>query len=644
MDWIMKRTIDIGIYLLFCVLISSILCSALSAEDGISDRLRKVMDSADRDKPIKVWVYFRDKDTSPDNFHKAVSLFTPRALDRRANTPLDWYDLPVKNEYVNGVVSIGGINVRASRWLNAVSARLTPDQIAKLAAEDFVKQIDPVTRAYRRPQPKLLPPGLIPDIDSAAYGRSYIQNHMLGIDSLHRLGLNGNGVILAFFDTGYLIYHLAFDSINILHTWDFINGDPNVDDEMAIGQTNHGTATLSACGGYETDSLIGPAYSADYVLAKTEILDQEIQIEEDNWIMAAEWADSLGADIISSSLGYSDWYTYADMDGNTAVTTVAADLAASRGMLVVISAGNEGDNPWHFIQAPADADSVVTVGAVTSNETIANYSSFGPSHDGRLKPEVVAMGSGVRCANDNGGYYFKSGTSLSAPMISGGAALILEANPSLRGNPMEIRRRLIESSDRYINPDNQYGYGLPDLVLAAGFGLRLLPIPMITIKSGVDTLVIFSTLGPVGESVSLDAIEIPDASIFTDNGDGTASLWYQGEISLAGTRQYIVAASAGEFVDTLEFIINTIVSSDVITVGPNPCTDSLRIFVNEIFPDGYKIEIFNLNGELVYRAFGQESVITWPAANQYGEKVASGVYIIRFSADGIERKVKIFKI
>jgi len=361
-------------------------------------------------------------------------------------------------------------------------------------------------------------------------------------------------------------------------------------------------------------------------------------------VAAAEWADSLGADIISTSLGYSDWYTYSAMDGNTAVTSIAADIAASRGILVVISAGNEGNDAWRYITAPADADSVIAVGAVNLYGIITDFSSFGPSSDGRMKPEMVALGSGVRCANDAGGYYYKSGTSLSAPLISGAAALVLEANPSLRGNPMAIRQRLIESADRYNHPDYRYGYGLPDLVLAAGLGLRILPVPMIDVHNGTDTNIFFSTLAPLGETVTFDPLEMPEDAIFTDNGDGTASLFYTGIASLAGLRQYRIAAVAGKFSDTLEFAINTIVSTEAITVGPNPCTDSLRIYINEYFSEGYKIEIFALSGEMVYRTFGRESVIQWPVTNQHGEKVASGVYIIRFSADGIERKVKILKI
>lgn len=615
----------------------------IMANDKISSRLQQMMKSIDDGEPVKTWIYFKDKDTSPAGFQKAATGITPRAMQRRADLPLDWYDLPVKEEYIIQVTGTGGKNVRASRWLNAVSARLTAIQIEQLAAQEYVERIDLVFYSVRSPQPKQPLPEPMPVLDSTDYGRSFIQNHMLAIDSLHNLGLDGSGVLIAFFDTGFLTTHSVLDSMTILYTWNFIDSIPDVANPVS-NQTEHGTATLSACGGYAPGQLIGPAYGGEYILARTEIVEHEIRIEEDNWVLAAEWAESLGADIISSSLGYSDWYTYADMDGNTAATTIAADIAASRGVLVVVSAGNESREEWHYILAPADADSVIAVGALNLNQVITDYSSYGPSYDGRVKPDLVAMGSGVWCASDVGGYFFKSGTSLSAPLISGAAALVLQAIPSLRGKPMELRRRLIESADRYAQPDYRYGYGLPDPIAAAGFDLRILPIPMIDVRIGKDTLISFSTLFPPGETVFFDPVNLPDDAIFTDFGDGTASLQYEGVVTQAGPRQFSLAASAGEFGDTLIFTINTIISSEVVTVGPNPCTDSLRIFINEYFPDGYKIEIYSLTGDLVYRTFRKESVITWPGTNQHGEKVASGVYIIRFSADGIERKVKIFKM
>jgi hypothetical protein len=332
------------------------------------------------------------------------------------------------------------------------------------------------------------------------------------------------------------------------------------------------------------------------------------------------------------------------MDGNTAVTTIAADIAASRGIVVVVSAGNEGLTSWEYIDAPADGDSVIAVGGVNAAAEIWLQSSLGPTSDFRIKPEVVAMGVNVWAAVDEGGFNFFSGTSLSAPLISGVAGLILQANPDLRGNPMKIRDRLIKSSDRYDSPDNRYGYGLPNAVLAAGFGLRILPIPMISIPVNRDTTVLFNTLAPVGEMVTLEACDIPPGSIFTDQGNGSATLWYRGDRMLEGPAEYCLAATAGEYSDTLYFLINTVTTPVPFHVGPNPFSDSLIFYLNQQFTENCKIEIFTINGEMVFRAYNPENPFTWKGTNEWGGKVASGVYFIRFSADGIEERVKVLKL
>ncbi len=645
-------------FLMLFICYAPLFSSPIPAVNKLSKRLRAKLAVKDDDTRRKVWVYFTDKDETPAAYLKAASTMTARAAVRRRDIPLDWYDLPVKDEYIDNVRKIGGQDVRASRWLNAVSVRLTESRIRQLAGESFIKMIDIVATLTRHPAPEPKQLEFIPLFDSTEYGPSYTQNHMLGIDSLHKVmipaendsvPLNGAGVLIAFLDTGYEIDHQVFDSIRtkIIDTWDFINDDADIDDSLPVSsQLDHGTATLSACGGYFPGELIGPAYGADYVLYKTENTQSETQIEEDYWVFASERADSVGADIISSSLGYIDWYQYSDMDGNTAVTTIAADIAASRGILVVTSAGNEAGTAWNYIIAPADGDSVVAVGAVTSSGTIAGFSSYGPSYDGRVKPEVVAMGVNVRCAADGGGYTYKSGTSLSCPLIAGSAALILQANPSLRGQPYKIRQRLIESSDRYPVPDpgNRCGYGLPDIIAAAGWTLEILPIPPVTVTVGRDTVVVISTLAPLAEIVIFEQPDFPANFSLADPGDGTAELTITGDISQLGSRQYHLAAYVNDLADTLEFTVITGTGEAPLYVGPNPFSDALNFNLTRAFPGGYVIEIFTLAGELVFTRSGSQNPFTWHGINDRGEKVASGVYIIRFSADGIEERVKVFKL
>ena len=246
--------------------------------------------------------------------------------------------------------------------------------------------------------------------------------------------------------------------------WDVINNDSTTKNETGdpLGQHNHGTSTFSALGGYAPGLHVGPAYKASFLLAKTEILNQEIQIEEDNFVRALEWGELLGADIASSSIGYTDWYIWGNMDGNTAVTTKAVDIAVNLGMIVVTSAGNENLNNWGHIIAPADAHDVISVGAVDNAGIIASFSSRGPSFDNRIKPEVCARGVSTACASGNGtSYTSASGTSLSAPLVAGAAAVLLSARPTW--TPTMVREALMKTASQSRVPDNDYGYGIIDI-------------------------------------------------------------------------------------------------------------------------------------------------------------------------------------
>lgn len=270
-------------------------------------------------------------------------------------------------------------------------------------------------------------------------------------------------------DTGYRKNHqafqLAYSEGRVLAEWDFINNDGETQNQTGdpSGQHDHGTYTWSTLGGAADGNLYGLAYGAYFILAKTEDISSEQPIEEDNWVAGMEWADSIGADVISSSLAYIDWYTYADMDGNTAVTTIAADIAAERGIVVCNAMANAGPESG-TLHAPADADSIIACGAVYSTGEIAYFSSRGPTYDGRIKPEVCARGVSTRCADPYGttGYTYTSGTSLSTPLIGGAAAVILSAHPDW--TPMQVREAMMMSSDHSSSPDNDYGWGVPDIL------------------------------------------------------------------------------------------------------------------------------------------------------------------------------------
>ena len=404
----------------------------------------------------------------------------PKTLERRKKLfpePVTWYDVPVHKEYINGIILVGAEVHRKSKWLNAVSVFASLNQIKTIAAMNFVKGIQPVAKLHRRKN-KIINKMIYSRHRNSSlmdYGLAQTQIEMMNCNLAHDIGYFGQGVRILVIDTGFDLTHEAFDSLHVIDQWDFINNDNNTanetDSEENDGQHNHGTSVLSIMGAYVPGTLIGPAFGSEFLLAKTEIVAEEIQQEEDNYVAALEWGEANGADVVNSSLGYLDWYSYCDMDGNTAITTIGIDIAASLGLTCVTSAGNwANQNPpedpcetlSYYISAPADADSVIAVGAVSPDSIITNFSSRGPTYDGRIKPEVSALGVGVAVANPVGGYsVFYSGTSASSPLVAAAAAVLLSANP--QWNNMEVREALMMTASQADMPNNDYGHGLVDI-------------------------------------------------------------------------------------------------------------------------------------------------------------------------------------
>jgi len=457
----------------------------------LSEKFRQHLAELDLQQKVKVWVFFTDKGFKDlEGYNSALSeakqALTSRAAWRRSKTMkktlVDFHDLPVNQSYIDRILNFQAKFRQRSRWLNAASFEVPASELEKISELSFVRSIKPVLGGKRKPIRIEAPPevplqgkGLF-DLN---YGASYSQLQQLNIPAVHNIGYYGQGVIVCMMDTGYRKNHLAFQAAlsegRVLAEWDFINNDGNTQNEPGdpSGQHYHGTLTWSTLGGAADGNLYGPAYGADFILAKTEDISMEQPIEEDNWMAGMEWADSIGADIISSSLAYFDWYTYSDMDGNTAVTTIAADIAAQRGIVVCNAMANAGPGSG-TLHAPADADSIIACGAVYSTGEIAYFSSRGPTYDGRIKPEVCARGVSTRCADpyDTTGYTYASGTSLSTPLIGGTAAVILSAHPYW--TPMQVREAMMESGDNSSSPDNTYGWGVPDILAAIQYSFYLI--------------------------------------------------------------------------------------------------------------------------------------------------------------------------
>ncbi len=436
-------------------------------------------------KTATIWVHFTDKgfyDKAGFNDAASKISLTEKVKARRLKENIQgvlFLDLPVKADYVEKIIELGGRLRRESKWLNAASFEIEMAKLKVIEQMPFVYKIEPV--AFFKKDTPIIPnnseidDNYIKSSNNLDYGSSYAQINQIKVNQAHDKGFSGAGVTLAIFDTGFRKSHEAFayhyNHNRVLAEYDFIFDDNNVSNEPedASDAWSHGTSTWGTSAGFMPGKLIGPAYNANIILCKTEDVRSETVVEEDNWVAAAEWVEQLGADVISSSLGYSGWYTYEDFDGETALTTIAANTAASLGIIVCNSMGNSGPSSGS-LSAPADAFEILSVGAVSSAGLIAGFSSRGPTYDGRTKPEVVARGVSdyVSTASYDNSYGTSSGTSFSCPLVAGVACLAIEAHPTFPSSL--IRTLIMETSNNSDTPDNTYGWGLVDAAAAVEWG------------------------------------------------------------------------------------------------------------------------------------------------------------------------------
>ena len=425
-----------------------------------------------RNDKYRVWIYFTDKEGS-----QQITL-SPKTIKRRIKNSVptinNRYDIPVSEKYKNLIISNGLTIENESRWLNAVSTLCSREDIGKLIGLHFVDRIEPVLgfKTTTLEENSEVSPYLRDDVD---YGYAQEQTEQINAHELHNQGFTGEGTRILVMDTGFDLSHNALIDINVVAQWDVIKDDNETsnetEEEQNINQDYHGTAVLSTIAANSPGELVGIAFESEFLLAKTEDVSQEIQQEEDNYVAGLEWGEQNGADVVTTSLGYLDWYDYSDMDGNTAVTTIAVDIAAGLGVVCVTAAGNSGNNDWYYIIAPADADSVISVGAVSSSGQIVSFSSHGPTADNRIKPEVCARGRQTWCVNPNSttNYTQLSGTSLACPLVGGVAALIIQANPDWTA--MEIRDAIMMTSSMSDSANNDYGHGIVNAAAAMEYNI-----------------------------------------------------------------------------------------------------------------------------------------------------------------------------
>ncbi len=431
----------------------------------------------------KYWVGFADKSSIdyPYTIVEPQAFLSERAIERRlrSNIPITTTDLPVSENYLQQIINLGAEILYPSKWLNgAVVLVENPDLLEQIGGLPFVTSVAAIgkngTKKKKRNSnsPKFIPVDLknqeedFPD-ESIYYGAAFHQIQMLKGDYLHSQGFTGEGMLIAVMDAGFAnvdrmeAFQHLYDNHQIAGAYDFVDIDSN-----PYHDSTHGTHVLSTIAAKSPGQFVGTAPDADFWLFRTEDNKSESRIEEYNWIAAAEMADSAGVDVINTSLGYTTFddsqmdYTYEDFDGNTTAITRGADFAAATGMLVVVSAGNKGNKKWKYLTAPADADSILTVGAVDFDEEYAVFSSVGFEDPNKVKPNLVAQGQSVETVTIDNTVHRANGTSFSSPIMAGMVACLWQAHPNQPAQ--NIINTLEKSGSQFLNPSQLVGYGIPN--------------------------------------------------------------------------------------------------------------------------------------------------------------------------------------
>ncbi len=487
------------------------------------------------------WVQFTDKNNSPYSIDNPEAYLSARALQRRANLgiSIDEYDIPVNPQYLQAVANCGVQLLNPSKWLNGVSVYATDaSAIDAIHALPFVSTVRNCPNDVKAQEMKerWMAMEQEPVVANRAiygyYGGADTQVKQLKANVLHDLGYDGTGVVVAVLDGGFVGADEAscFDNMReegrLLGVREFVYGSTTV-----YSQSTHGTSCLSTMAAYVPNTMVGTAPKASYYLIHTEDGESENIIEEYNWVSGAEYADSLGVDVCTTSLGYIDFdmeqwnHPFEHFDGHTAPMTIGAEIAASRGMVCLNAASNKGDGIC-TLGIPADAEHILTVGAVNGFGERAYFSSVGPTYDGRIKPDVMAMGEGTYVASGYGGgdwdYYNGNGTSFATPVLAGAVACLRQARPY--ASVQDMCDAIRACSDRANNPDSYYGYGIPDFSQA----LELLSVEEPTGNAPAHVISVFPNPSQGEVHVTLNAEHKADLTVFDVMGRQVFSYHFNG--------------------------------------------------------------------------------------------------------------------
>ncbi|MBV1887869.1 MAG: S8 family serine peptidase [Urechidicola sp.] len=500
------------------------------------------------------WIYLTDKPNSDIALANPLTILSQKSIDRKTlhGVAIDERDVPVEVSYISQINAVTGITVMTkSKWINALHVRGSETDINSLLSFNFVSSIDFADKGLNNKLTHQQENNKFNEtFTTFNYGNAANQIEMIKGNELHLLDYTGNGMTIAVLDAGFIhvntmgAFQRLRDAGNVISAYDFVDDLNNV----YINQTStHGTMVLSTMAGYVEDEFVGTAPDATYYLFRTEDAPNENPVEESYWVAAAEMADSIGIDIINTSLGYSTYdnpnynYTTDDMDGNTAFISRGANIAFEKGILLVNSAGNSGATSWGIVTAPGDAPGVLTVGAVDASRSYAPFSSIGTANQPTQKPDVMAQGSASFVINQNNTIRTANGTSFSSPIMAGGIACLWQALPSKTN--AEIMQLVRESASIYNSPTYFLGYGIPDLQLA---------LSLSTPDEGFDSLIVFpnpaTDFFSIGSSEQDETVSISLFDLLGKHIYSSSQLYEnnQFDISLLSTGIYIATIKNGE--------------------------------------------------------------------------------------------------
>ncbi len=629
----------------------------------------------------KYFIFFKDKGEANRTYFNKSSIeselsksFSPKALKRRRkalNGQFFLYgDYPIYEPYIKAIENLGIKIINKLNWFNAVSCYLDENQIEIIQSFEFVEKIERVKSFKKKFDDEILLEETLSKVTND-YGNSFTQLNLSEIPAVHSKGITGENVIIGLLDSGFRWKtHEAIENTNVIAEYDFVFQDsvtangPNDHPSQDI----HGTMILGIIAGKKDGKLYGASYNSKYILAKTEDIRSERRIEEDNYAAALEWMERLGVDVTSSSLGYSEFddpmesYTYRDMNGRTTIVARAVDSAFVRGVVTVTAAGNEFNSPWKYIVSPADANYVLAVGAVYSNGYIAGFSSRGPTSDGRIKPDVCAMGVSIYTVSPGTylNYTTATGTSAATPIVAGIAGLLISNYPEI--DQYQVRDIIRKTASQANRPDTIYGWGIANARKAVSYPVLISRGSLTYLyKTFIDSLAIDSVITVLTDE---DGALLSSRKMFIENQikyrvdlsdlDENKIYGFYFEVVTANKKLrvpddnlYYLLKLKSKQIDLIQLNPINLTTFDLEQNYPNPFISKTNFRFKLPVDDVVDFEIYDILGRkvrtLISNSFLSKGVYQsffWDGRDDDGRPAANGIYLYRFKSKNFNQTKK----